>query len=124
MSALPLACADDAQTLREVQEYLRDDAPVELKRRLHAMQKRMKKQWVTSGEAAKLLGVSSRNTVKNWIEGGYFPSSKKTEGGHWRFLRSEVLTVRQAMDAVKSGPLPVGSLDLPEVDDDDVGRLY
>lgn len=125
MSALPLARDDDARTLREVREYLREDVPADLKRRLNAMHKRMKKQWVTSGEAAKLLGVSSRNTVKNWLEGGYFPSSKKTEGGHWRFLRSEVLAVRQAMEAVKSGPLAVGALDLPEVeDDDDIERLY
>ena len=119
MSALPVTAEEDARTLREVRAYLRDDAPADLKRRLDAMHKRLKKQWVTSGEAAALLGVSSRNTVKNWLEGGYFPSSRKTEGGHWRFLRSEVLAVRQAMNAVKAGPLAVGALELPEVEDDE-----
>ena len=119
MSALPVTAEEDARTLREVLAYLRDDAPADLKRRLDAMHKRLKKQWVTSGEAAALLGVSSRNTVKNWLEGGYFPSSRKTEGGHWRFLRSEVLAVRQAMNAVTSGPLAVGALELPEVEDDE-----
>ena len=116
---MPVTAEEDARTLREVLAYLRDDAPADLKRRLDAMHKRLKKQWVTSGEAAALLGVSSRNTVKNWLEGGYFPSSRKTEGGHWRFLRSEVLAVRQAMNAVTSGPLAVGALELPEVEDDE-----
>jgi excisionase family DNA binding protein len=49
---------------------------------------------LTSTEAAALLGVASPNTVKNWLQGGYFPGAFKTAGGHWRFPREEVEAVR------------------------------
>lgn len=52
---------------------------------------------LTSGEAANILGVSSINTVKNWLEGGFFPGAYKTAGGHWRFPRSEVEAVALQM---------------------------
>lgn len=54
-------------------------------------------QYLTSGEAARLLGVSSRNTVKNWLESGYFPNAFKTHGGHWRFPKAEVLAAKEAL---------------------------
>ena len=56
---------------------------------------------LTSGQAAALLGLSSANTVKNWLEGGYFPGAFKTAGGHWRFLRDEVEAVKARMDALR-----------------------
>jgi excisionase family DNA binding protein len=49
---------------------------------------------LTSSEAAALLGVSSANTVKNWLAGGFFPGAYQTRGGHWRFLRAEVEAVK------------------------------
>lgn len=54
-------------------------------------------EFVTSGEAAEPLGVSSTNTVKNWLESGLFPGARKTEGGHWRFDRAEVELVKARM---------------------------
>lgn len=110
---------DDADTLREVVQHLRDDAPADLRRRLEALVQRLDAEWVTTGEAARLLGVSSRNTVKNWLEGGHFPGATRTEGGHWRFLRAEVDAVRRAMGAVKRGPVATGDLDLPIAEEPD-----
>lgn len=104
---------DDAETLREAARHLRDDAPAELRRRLEALADRVAAEWLSTGEAARLLGVSSRNTVKNWLEGGFFPGAVRTDGGHWRFLRAEVEAVARAMAAVKRGPVAVGDLDLP-----------
>lgn len=52
---------------------------------------------LTSRQAAKLLGVSSANTVKNWLKGGWFPGAFRTPGGHWRFSRREVEAVRARM---------------------------
>lgn len=45
---------------------------------------------MTTPEVAALFGVSSANTIKNWINGGWFPGAFKTAGGHWRFPRAEV----------------------------------
>ncbi len=56
---------------------------------------------LTSKQAADLLGVSSANTVKNWLKGGHFPGAFRTRGGHWRFLRSEVLAVRSRMNELR-----------------------
>ena len=56
---------------------------------------------LTSTEAAELLGVSSANTVKNWLAGGQFPGAFQTQGGHWRFLREEVEAVKARMDELR-----------------------
>lgn len=56
-----------------------------------------KPRWLTSKEAADLLGVSSRNTIKNWLQEGHFPRSRRTPGGHYRFLLADVLQVKEAM---------------------------
>lgn len=56
---------------------------------------------LTSGQAAALLGVSSANTVKNWLASGQFPGAFKTAGGHWRFLRSEVEAVKDRMEELR-----------------------
>jgi predicted DNA-binding transcriptional regulator AlpA len=55
-------------------------------------------EWLSAPKAAALLGVSSANTIKNWMEGGAFPGAMKTQGGHWRFHRDEVLAVKRAME--------------------------
>lgn len=70
---------------------------------------RRERRELTAGEAAKLLGVSSRNTVKNWLQGGYFPGAFKTPGGHWRFPRAEVLEVREQMRRMREQPAELPS---------------
>jgi len=70
-------------------------------------------EYLTSTQAARVLGVSSPTTVKNWLEGGRFPGALRTPGGHWRFPLSEVLAVRDAMARRQHGDLTP-----PEVDDD------
>ena len=53
---------------------------------------------LTSSEAAEILGVSSPNTVKNWLKSGMFSGAYQTDGGHWRFPRAEVENVRARME--------------------------
>lgn len=55
-----------------------------------------------SGEVAELLGVSSVNTVKNWLEGGDFPGAYRTRGGQWRFPKDEVLALKKRMEDLRS----------------------
>ena len=57
---------------------------------------------LTSTQAAALLGVASANTVKNWLEGGYFPGAFQTPGGHWRFPRDEVEAVKMRMEDLRN----------------------
>ena len=56
---------------------------------------------LTSSQAAKLLGLSSPNPVKNWLAGGSFPGAFQTDGGHWRFPRHEVEAVKRHMEALR-----------------------
>lgn len=72
---------------------------------------------LTSGQAATLLGVSSPNTVKNWLEAGHFPGAFKTAGGHWRFLRKEVEAAKERMDALREKNR-AGDLTPPDSDGD------
>jgi excisionase family DNA binding protein len=44
--------------------------------------------WYTSGDVARLLGVTDR-TIVNWARGGLLPHHV-TPGGHRRFLREDV----------------------------------
>lgn len=57
---------------------------------------------LTTTQVAKILGVSSVNTIKNWLEGGAFPGAYKTPGGHWRFPRHEVEAVSRRMREIQS----------------------
>lgn len=75
--------------------------------------------WLTTGQAAKLLGVSSPNTVKNWLQGGWFPGAIRTPGGHWRFLRADVDAVLASMHQLSTAPVAPGEVDLPDLDDDE-----
>jgi hypothetical protein len=45
------------------------------------------------GQVTELLGISSPTTVRNWLEGGYFPNATRTAGGHRRFPLKDVLRV-------------------------------
>jgi excisionase family DNA binding protein len=44
-------------------------------------------EWLTTGQAAELLGVS-RSTVVRYIEAGTL-NARRLPGGHWRVRRSE-----------------------------------
>ena len=69
--------------------------------RLEREQGAAPKELLTSGQAARLLGISSINTIKNWLEAGHFPGALKTKGGHWRFPRSEVERALERMELLE-----------------------
>ena len=92
VSALPQPLYDDLMSA------LLASGREDLVRRLEPHRPR---EALTSGQAAALLGVSSANTVKNWLKGGHFPGAFQTAGGHWRFLRDEVEAVRSRMEALR-----------------------
>lgn len=71
---------------------------------------------LTSKQAATLLGVSSVNTVKNWLEGGWFPGAFQTAGGHWRFPLEDVEAVRSRLESLRDRNI---RRDLTPVDCDD-----
>ena len=73
------------------------------------------KESLTSSQAAELLGISSANTVKNWLMGGHFPGAYRTRGGHWRFPRAEVEAVKRDMEQL-SDRNKRGDLTVPDVD--------
>ncbi|WP_411868812.1 helix-turn-helix domain-containing protein [Vulcanococcus limneticus] len=56
---------------------------------------------LTSKQAATVLGVASANTVKNWLEGGWFPGAFQTPGGHWRFPVEDVEAVRLRLEGLR-----------------------
>jgi len=109
MNALPKPLYDD------VTSALAEAGRLDLVRRLDALRSRAV---LSSGQAAALLGVSSPNTVKNWLEAGYFPSAFQTAGGHWRFHRDEVLAVKARMEDLRAKNRS-GDLTPPDLDDDD-----
>lgn len=54
-------------------------------------------EWLSLGEAAEFLGVHP-STIRNWSDQGLLPVHR-TQGGHRRFLRSEVELWRQSRQA-------------------------
>lgn len=108
MSALPRPLYDDVRTT------LLEAGRKDLADKLRAYRP---KNALTSGQAAELLGVSSPNTVKNWLEGGYFPNAYQTPGGHWRFPREDVAAVKARMDELAERSR-TGDLTPPDLDDD------
>lgn len=109
MAALPRSL------LEETLDTLRADGHLDLADRLRTACE--PDADLTSKQAAELLGVSSPNTVKNWLKGGSFPDAYQTEGGHWRFPRASVMAVRERMDALRT--LNAGrDLTPPEIDED------
>jgi excisionase family DNA binding protein len=109
MSALPQPLYDDLTSA------LAGAGRRDLVRRLEAHRPR---ETLTSGQAAALLGVSSANTVKNWLEAGLFPGAFKTAGGHWRFDRDEVAAVKSRMDDLREKNRR-GDLTPPDTGDED-----
>lgn len=75
---------------------------------------------LTSGQAAKALGLSSATTVKNWLAGGHFPGAYRTAGGHWRCSADEVEAVRAGMEELARRNRE-GELAPPELGGDDEG---
>lgn len=71
---------------------------------------------LTSKQAATLLGVSSANTVKNWLEGGWFPGAFQPAGGHWRFPLEDVEAVKSRLEGLRDRN---SRRDLTPVDCDD-----
>ena len=105
--------------LNEVEAVLAQAGRQDLVVRLQAGLRELRpKEMLTSTEAAALLGVSSPNTVKNWLEGGHFPGAFKTAGGHWRFPRDEVEAAKARMDELRAKNRR-GDLTPPEADDED-----
>ena len=76
-----------------------------------------KTEYLTSKSAANLLGLSSANTIKNWLKGGHFPGALQTLGGHWRFPLHEVQEAKRAMELLRERNLR-RDLALPETEAD------
>lgn len=110
MPALPRALIDEAI------DTLRGDGHADLAERLSQAVARPRD--LTSTQAAELLGVTSPNTIKNWLKGGYFPGAYQTPGGHWRFPRDAVLAARAEMDDARHKNA-TRDLSPPTFDDDD-----
>jgi hypothetical protein len=91
MTALPESLYD------EVRAALVDVGREELARKLVPFRPR---KVLTSGQAAAVLGVSSPNTVTNWLEAGQLPGAHRTARGHWRCLVEEVEEVEAAAPCV------------------------
>jgi excisionase family DNA binding protein len=84
--------------LSDVTAVLREADRSDLIERLVAS---AKADTLTSKQAATLLGVASANTVKNWLEGGWFPGAFQTPGGHWRFPLEDVEAVRLRLEDLR-----------------------
>jgi excisionase family DNA binding protein len=93
MSALPLSLYEQVSTA------LSAAGRTDLVEQLQAYRPAI--EVLTSSQAAALLGVSSPNTVKNWLKGGYFPGAFQTAGGHWRFPRADVESARAQLDEIR-----------------------
>lgn len=56
-------------------------------------------EWLSAPDAAKLLGISSPNTLKSWVNAGHFPGDvRKTPTGRWGFNRRDVLELKRRME--------------------------
>lgn len=105
--------------LREAESHLAncDAGPPDLLKDLRALARYFEgKRLLTSTQAAELLGVSSPNTIKNWLEGGHFPGAYQTKGGHWRFPLQEILDVKRELQASQNRNQK-GELQIPLLED-------
>ena len=57
-----------------------------------------KRELITSGQAGKILGVSSK-TILNWCIAGKFKTVIRLPSGHTRLLASELEQMRKAQYA-------------------------
>ena len=76
---------------------------------------------LTSKEAANMLGITSINTIKNWMEGGEFPGAYQTPGGHWRFPLKEVEAIKARLEGLAQRNRE-GNLEPPDLGDDSSGQ--
>lgn len=77
-------------------------------------------EWVSAPAAAKLLGLSSPNTLKNWVNGGHFPGEvSKTLGKHWRFRKADVFELLHRMKE-RDARNRRGDLAPPDLGDEEV----
>ncbi|MEX2689618.1 MAG: helix-turn-helix domain-containing protein [Candidatus Njordarchaeum guaymaensis] len=60
-----------------------------------------KTKWLTAGEAAKILGISSR-TITRYIQKGMFQNVMKVPGGHYRIALSDVLRILETIKINKT----------------------
>ena len=60
-------------------------------------------QWLSLGEAAKLLGIHP-STLRTWADQGEIPS-QRTAGGHRRFLRTDIERQAQIQSPLLSAEL-------------------
>lgn len=67
----------------------------------------MPKQWISTKEAAKLLGVSQR-TIQNWVDDGKL-SASLTAGGHRRIDPKVIQTLLPQNQPVTTNTLPRSS---------------
>lgn len=102
-----------AALFADIAVVLRQAGRLDLVERLTAISP---SETLTSSQAAHLLGLSSPNTVKNWLAGGYFPGAFQTAGGHWRFPRHEVEAVKRRMEELRARNRQ-GDLAPPDLDD-------
>jgi hypothetical protein len=72
---------------------------------------------LSSREAAEFLGVTSPATIKNWLEGGFFPGSYKTQNGDWLFRRDELKATKSRIELLRQRNVQ-GHLDFVEVPED------
>lgn len=82
-----------------------------------------KPEYLTTPQVAELLGVSSPNTIKNWLKGGSFPGAYKTQGGHWRFPLKEVLAVQARVRASQQRNT-TPAVQLPDYGDEEIDDLF
>ena len=78
--------------------------------------------WLTTEETAKLLGITSQETIRNWIETTRFPGSDQTPTG-WRFDFNRVLAVKEALEEIRATNAR-GNLSVPECDSDEDVPLF
>jgi excisionase family DNA binding protein len=61
----------------------------------------MPKEWLTTGQAAELLGVS-RSTVVRYIEAGTL-EARRLPGGHWRIPRAAAESLLRTESTIQDG---------------------
>lgn len=80
---------------------------------------------LTVEQAAEHLGISSRDTIRNWLQGGFFPGAEQAEDGSWRYWHIDIDSVRARMDELHDknarGDLAPGNLDRDDLDLDPSG---
>ena len=56
---------------------------------------------MTTEQVADLLGITSEETIKNWLHGGHFPGAYINDYGYWCFDPVKVMEVMKQMALTK-----------------------